>query len=169
VSARHKVTDEPTSDDERAAAYREHAEQLSSAWKADPEFGNMLNLAVAIGVTAPLANYLDQHPLTDEQRRTLAAWIRSLSRKPPGRPRGRAPGKVRDAERNVAYLLALFQADWRAQHDLERVPDRVTKEKIAELIELAATSFGVANDKISEENIRDLLKTGRIRVGRPRT
>jgi len=69
----------------------------------------------------------------------------------------------------VAYLLALFQADWHAQHDLERVPDRVTKEKIAELIELAATSFGVANDKISDENIRDLLKTGRIRVGRPRT
>jgi hypothetical protein len=52
---------------------------------------------------------------------------------------------------------------------LNGVPNRVTKEKIAELIELAATSFGVANDKISEENIRDLLKTGRIRVGRPRT
>jgi hypothetical protein len=168
VSARRKVTDEPTSDDERAAAYREHAEQLSSAWKADPEFGNMLNLAVAIGVTAPLANYLDQHPLTDEQRRTLAAWIRSLSRKPPGRPRGRAPGKVRDAERNVAYLLALFQADWRAQHG-KRVPDSVTKEKITELIELAAANFGVARGKISEERIRDLLKTGRIKVGRSPT
>ena len=124
MSARRKVTDEPTSDDERAAAYREHAEQLSSAWKADPEFGNMLNLAVAIGVTAPLANYLDQHPLTDEQRRTLAAWIRSLSRKPPGRPRGRAPGKVRDAERNVAYLLALFQADWRAWQACARQCDQ---------------------------------------------
>ena len=148
MSARRKVTDEPTSDDERAAAYREHAEQLSSAWKADPEFGNMLNLAVAIGVTAPLASCLDQHPLTDEQRRTLGAWIRSLSRKPPGRPRGRAPGKVRDAERNVAYLLALFQADWRAQHG-KRVPDSVTKEKITELIELAAANFGVARGKIS--------------------
>ena len=61
------------------------------------------------------------------------------------------------------------QHNGRTKADLERVPDRVTKEKIAELIELAATSFGVANDKISEENIRDLLKTGRIRVGRPRT
>lgn len=170
MSAQHKLTDEPTSDDERATAYREHLEQLGRAWKADPEFGNVLNLAVVIGVTGPLADYVDRHPLTDEeQRRTLGAWIRSLSRKPPGRPRGRGPGKVKDAERNVAYLLALFQADWRAQHDLERVPDRVTKEKIAELIELAAASFGVAKDKISEENIRDLLKTGRIRVGRPRT
>ena len=51
----------------------------------------------------------------------------------------------------------------------KRVPDSVTKEKITELIELAAANFGVARGKISEERIRDLLKTGRIKVGRSRT
>ena len=41
-----------------------------------------------------------------------------------------------------------FSADWRAQHG-KRVPDSVTKEKITELIELAAANFGVARGKIS--------------------
>jgi len=162
VSPRSKSADDP-----RAAAYRKYDEEMGSASKADPEFGNVLNVAITVGVTEPLADYIDRRPLTDEQRRTLAAWIRMLSRKPPGRPRGHALGTSSDAERNVAYALKLCQYDWRKQHGLERVSRNVTEKMIAELIELAATSFGVAKASISEENIRDLLKTGRVRV-RPR-
>ena len=79
MSAGRKRKDAPTSDDERAAgldsvlglalaiarlhtdkavecaaAYRESDEEASSAWQADPEFGNALHSAYQMGETKPL-------------------------------------------------------------------------------------------------------------------
>ena len=83
MRARRKRRGAPTSDDERAAgpdlvfglalaiarlhtdksvecaaAYRESDEEASSAWQADPEFGNALHLAYQMGETKPLRDYV---------------------------------------------------------------------------------------------------------------
>jgi hypothetical protein len=83
VRARRKRRGAPTSDDERAAgpnlvlglalaiarlhtdkavecaaAYRESDEEASSAWQADPEFGNALHLAYQMGETKPLRDFV---------------------------------------------------------------------------------------------------------------
>ena len=43
---------------ECAAAYRESDEEASSAWQADPEFGNALHLAYQMGETKPLRDFV---------------------------------------------------------------------------------------------------------------
>jgi hypothetical protein len=156
---------------ERGAALRAYDREIATAWQeADPEFGNALNLALALHETGPLVDYMEHHPLTVEQGRTLATWIGQLvakvSGKSPGRPRGRASSKMAKAERNAAAVLDMMRAAWRAEQGLKRVPDRVTKEMLDEAIRLVAANFGIAKDEISEETVRDLLKTGRVKLGR---
>ena len=51
-----RLTIERTADGERARA--EYIEDLTNAWKEDPKFGNALNLAVVIGQSASLKEYL---------------------------------------------------------------------------------------------------------------
>jgi hypothetical protein len=168
----------PTLDDERGAAYREYNKMVSAAWEADPEFGNVLDLAITIGVTEPLADYIDQQRLTDEQSRTLAAWIRSMSRKQKrkgkGRPRkGTHKAKpkygpvelkaIQSAEHRAAYIVEGNKIDWREQHGRERVPGTETTKMIADAIKQVAKSFGVDESKISDANVRIAMQTGRIK------
>jgi hypothetical protein len=167
--------------DEREAAYRASVDELTTAWEENPEFGNALNLAVMTGVTGPLADYVETHRLTDAQSTTLGPWIRSLSRKRPGRQHGHVssgikegPIKLEDtrrstaldipaAERGAAYLVGHLRVEWLKDHpDRERVPSREFKAMIDEATTLVATSFGVEKDRISESNIRIWLKTGRV-------
>ena len=80
MRARRKRRGAPTSSDERAAgpnlvlglalaiarlhtakcaaAYRKSDEEASSAWQADPEFGNALHLAYQMGETKPLRDFV---------------------------------------------------------------------------------------------------------------
>jgi hypothetical protein len=52
--------------DEREAAYRASVDQLTSAWKENPEFGNAVHEATVLGRTEPLKEYLaSDKPLCD--------------------------------------------------------------------------------------------------------
>lgn len=170
----------PPSNDERDAAYREYDARLSAALKADPEFGNVLDLAITIGVTEPLADYIDQQRLNDEQSLMLAAWIRSMSRKQKrkgkGRPRkGTHQAKpkygpvelkaIQSAEHRAAYIVEGKKINWRKLHGRERVPRSETTKMIDNAIKQVAKSFGVAESKISEPNVRIAMQTGRIKTG----
>lgn len=59
-----------------AAAYRESDAETASAWREDPEFSNALHLAVLLGDTKPLKNYLcSEKPLSSTNRSALAGYI----------------------------------------------------------------------------------------------
>jgi hypothetical protein len=180
MSTPPKPKPRPPSNDERDAAYREYNKMVSAAWEADPEFGNVLNLAITVGVTEPFADYIDQRRLTDEQRHTLAAWIRSLSRKQKrkgkGRPRkGTHQAKpkygpvelklIQNAEHRAACIVEGKKIDWRKQHGRERVPGSETTKMIDNAIKQVAKSFGIDESKISESNVRIAMQTGRIKTG----
>ena len=170
----------PQTSDERAAAYREHDEQLSKAWKADPEFGNVLNLAISIGVTKPLRDYVEAgKPVPNEQVLVggesipmhalvaeLLCGLHQLHQQKRGRPH-RVASKVpsaEQAERNAAWLVAFAQKDWRKRNARERVPRLETEEMIRAAIKEAAKAFGVPVSTINASNIRNVLKNRRVVV-----
>jgi hypothetical protein len=170
----------PPASDERAAAYREHDEQVSRAWKADPEFGNVLNLAITIGVTKPLRDYVEAgKPVPDEQVLVAGESIPTHAlvaellgghyhqqQEKQGRPHriaSEAPAAEK-AERNAAWLVAFAQKGWRKRNGRKRVPRVETDEMIKAAIEEAAKTFGVPVAAISASNVRNVLKNRRVVV-----
>lgn len=159
MGARRKPSEPVT--DRRAGlphAYDAYDNEISRAWKEDNvEFGNALNLAVTIKLTAPLAEYVEQHQLTENERRALGGWFRSMSRRRRGQPR-------HQPERDAACLIATWRDDWRDRHGRKRVPAHETAKIKAKAIGLVAKTYGIDKDKISELSIDDLLSTGRVKA-----
>jgi hypothetical protein len=105
--------------DEREAAYRASVDQLTSAWKENPKFGNALHEATVLGRTEPLKEYLaSDKPLSLANRLGLIAIIErleqriaSLEHKKVGRPQRKSDAwNAATAERNAALLVASDQA-----------------------------------------------------------
>jgi hypothetical protein len=88
----------------------------------------------------------------------------------PGRPTRLAHqgSSAEQAERNAAWLLAFMLEDQRVRIHRKRVPGIQVKKIIGAAITEAANAFGVPENAISESNVRNLLKSGRI-VVRSRT
>jgi len=145
---------------------------VKKAARADVEFGNVLNLAVMVGKTQPLLDYIASKPLSDpDDRAMLSRYMHDLLKridelKPrkPGRP-ARKPDKaqaVERAERNAAILVRSKQAEWRRRHNRKRVPAAETDRLIQEIKREAARALKVPESKVSEDNIRRGLKSGRL-------
>jgi hypothetical protein len=161
------------STDERDAAYSMSVGHLIDGQKENPAFGNVLNLAVVVGLTGPLKDYLaSDKPLSPQNRLGLIAFIEGQEQliasreKKRGRPQ-RDPAAVSEAERaerNAAWLVAFCKAAWCKEHDSERVPEAETRRMIALAIAEASKAFSVPAELIKEDNIRSALKSGRIVV-----
>ena len=68
--------------DEREATYRVSVDELTTAWKENPEFGNALHEATALGRTEPLKEYLaSDKPLSLANRLGLIAIIERLEQR----------------------------------------------------------------------------------------
>lgn len=148
----------------------------------DVVFGNVLNLAVMAEkatpeVTKPLLDYIAAKPLYHPRDRAiLSRYVHDLLKridelqKRVEPPRGRRPrdpntAPVQErAERNAAWLVAFTQAEWRRRHDRERVPVAETGRMIQAARREAARAFNVPVSQISEVNIRNALKSGRVVV-----
>jgi hypothetical protein len=130
---------------ECAAAYRESDEEASSAWQADPEFGNALHLAHEMGVTKPLRDFVKAGKSVPHAQvfvagesipmRVLVADLlgdhhqQQEQRSRPHRVPSEAPAAAQ-AERNAAWLVAFVQKGWRKRNGRKRVPGVVTNEMI---------------------------------------
>ena len=202
MSARHERRDAPTLDDERAAgpdlvfglaiaiarlhgdnecaaAYRESDEEASSAWQADPEFGNALHLAYQMGETKPLRDFVKAGKSVPQVHvfvagksipmRVLVAGLlgdhqqQEEQRSRPHRVASEAPAAAQ-AERNAAWLVAFARKGWLKRNGRKRVPGVVTNEMIKVAIEEAAKTFKVPVSAIYESNIRNLLKNSQVVV-----
>jgi hypothetical protein len=71
---------------------------------------------------------------------------------------------IEQAERNAAWLVGFMLKDWRSHHGRKRVPGHVLTKMIREAAKEAARAFSVPLGAISERNIRNLLKSGRVVV-----
>jgi hypothetical protein len=152
------------------AAYDASVNELTGAWKENPEFGNALHEATVLGRTESLKEYLaSDKPLSLANRRWLIAFIEgleqriaSLEPKKVGRPKRKSDvWNAADAERNVALVVASDQAAWRKEHGRKRVPRVDTEEMISRRIDQAAKAFVVPVASIKKGNIRNILKAGR--------
>jgi hypothetical protein len=158
-----------TPPDARAEALRERDHELATAWQKMPdEFDDVLHFAIVTKQTGPLKEYLaSSKPLTQDNRRLLVGYLNLLERK---RPRGRPPQmpdqvrRIRQAERSAAQLVAREQKAWREQHGRKHVPRAVTDEMIAKEIKLVAVVFNVPADRLSADNVRRELQTGRVKT-----
>jgi hypothetical protein len=157
--------------DEREAAYRASVDELTTAWKENPEFGNAIHVAIVLGRTEPLKEYLaSDKPLSLANRLGLIAIIErleqriaSLEHKKVGRPQRKSDAwNAATAERNAAFLVASDQAAWRKENGRERVPPAETEEMINRAVAEAAKAFGVPASSIKKDNIRIALKAGRL-------
>lgn len=154
-----------------AAAYDASVNELTRAWKENPEFGNALNEATVVGRTESLKEYLaSDKPLSVANRLGLIAFIEgleqriaSLEPKEVGRPQRKSDiWNAATAERSVALLVESDQAAWRKKNGRERVPRAQTEEMINRRIAEAAKDFGVPVASIKKDNILIALKAGRI-------
>jgi hypothetical protein len=157
--------------DEREAAYRASVDELTTAWKENPEFGNAIHVATVLGRTEPLKEYLaSDKPLSLANRLGLIAIIErleqsiaSLEHKKVGRPQRKSDAwNAATAERHAALLVASDQAAWRKENGRQRVPPAETDGMINRAIAEAAKAFGVPAASIKKDNIRIALKAGRI-------
>jgi hypothetical protein len=157
--------------DEQEAAYRRSVDELTTAWKENPEFGNAIHVATVLKRTEPLKEYLaSDKPLSPQNRLGLIAIIEqleqriaSLTTKKVGRPQRKSdPWNAATAERNATLLVASYQAAWRKENGRERVPPAKTDEMINRAIADAAKAFGMSVASIGKDNIRIALKAGRI-------
>jgi hypothetical protein len=121
------------------------------------------------GGTTPLARFIrdrrGRELLSEQDWQYLAVFIRSLWKPPQqrrGRPKHGAASDGSNAENYAAYLVAMSQAAWRAQNEQKRVPGNETNTMIAQAIKKVAADLEVPADKIKPDNIRNLLKSGRI-------
>jgi hypothetical protein len=149
----------------------------------DVDFGTVLNRAImdlprtphpprpVRAHAKPLLDYITTRPLLDPgDRANLAGLVRRLLRRideleprKPGRP-ARRPDRgsaVEQAERNAAWLVRFTRAEWLRQHHRKRVPAAETDKMIREARREAARAFKVPESKVSEDNIRRALKSGR--------
>jgi hypothetical protein len=169
---------------ERSAAHRAYDRKSAGAWKADPEFGDALNLAIEIGVTKPLRDYVASGKPIPKEIVSVKDWgcpvpqdVRTLvdellGNQPQQQPQKqgrlrRIANKARlaeQAERNAAWLVAFAQKDWRKRNACERVPRVETEEMILAAIKEAAKAFGVPVSTINASNIRNVLKNHRVVV-----
>jgi hypothetical protein len=153
------------------AAYRASVDLLTTAWKENPEFGMVIDMATVLGRMEPLKEYLaSDKPLSLPNRLGLIAIIErleqriaSLEHKKVGRPQRKSDAwNAATAERNAALLVASDQAAWRKENGRERVPAAETDGMINRAIAEAAKAFGVPASSIKKDNIRIALKASRI-------
>lgn len=121
------------------------------------------------GGTTPLARFIRDRKgrelLSEQDWQYLAVFIRSLWKPPQqgrGRPKQGATSDGSNAENYAASLVAVWQAAWRVQHKRQRVPGNKTNTMIAQAIKKVAADLEMPADKIKLDNVRDLLKSGRI-------
>ena len=157
MRARRKRRGAPTSDGERAArpdlvlglalaiarlhtdkcgaAYRESDEEASRAWQADPEFGNVLQLAYEMGETKPLRDFVKAGKSVPQAHvcvagksipmRVLVADLlgdhhqQQEQQSRPHRVASGAPAAAQ-AERNAARLVAFAQKGWLKRNGRKR-------------------------------------------------
>jgi len=165
---------------ELGAAYRAYDDDARTPVGSDSEFDFALHLAVEIGVTKPLRDYVSsgmpvpQYPvmINDWPARDAPALVAELLGQPAsqqetrGRPlRIAAEAQpVEQAERNAAWLVAFALKEWREGSGRKRVPSDITNEIITAAITVAAKVFNVPESAISESNIRNLLKNRTVVV-----
>jgi hypothetical protein len=131
-------------------AYRDYKARVENAWRESPDLGTILNFHMC------------------GARIALAAFIQTI-RFPPRRGRRRlVPSNlppVVKAERNAALQVAFAKANWlRENPHRKRVPSAETEKLISTAISDAEGATGVPSSKISEANIRNLIKSGRIQA-----
>ena len=169
------------STDDRAAAYQEYNERTSKAWESDSDFNNALYVARVGGELRLLRDYIAAgKPIPEEQvlvagkvveMDVLVAELLGCQQLPedqarPGRP-NRVPSEAPpsdQAERNATWLVRFEQQSWRSNNHRKRVPGAVLNKMIKRAIQEAAKVFDVPHNTISDCNIRNLLKNGRIVV-----
>jgi hypothetical protein len=159
----------------RREAYEASQVELANAWRGgSPEFATALDLAMLFENDGPLLEYLySEKPLGHADRQNLVAYIewlkaRAAPKRPAGRPKRSSENEdvVVTAEKWIAGYVASHAAEWRKQHDRERVPAAETDRWIVEGIE-RVRQFGLHDQtvrKIRRDNIRNALKSGRIVV-----
>ena len=168
----------------RLEAIRDYKERVSRAWEGDQELNNALYMAYVAGELKFLRDYVtDGQPVPPDipvsvagqvvPMHVLVAWL--LGEDPPNQPRPGRPPRVacqasaaEQAERNAAWLVAFMLEGQRVRTHRKRVPGIQVKKIIRAAITEAAIAFGVPENAISESNVRNLLKSGRI-VVRSRT
>src|ERR1700693_4755193 len=145
-----------------AAAYDDDARTPVGS---DSEFAFALHLAVEIGVTKPLRDYVSSGMpvppylvmIKDWPVRDAPALVAELLGQPAAQQetRGR-PSRIaaeaqpaEQAERNAAWLVALASKDWRERNGRKRVPSDITNEIITAAITVAAKVFNVPESAIS--------------------
>jgi hypothetical protein len=164
---------------------------LSEAWKEDPEFQNALHIAVVVGKTDPLVEYLAANkPLSSGNKRALAGLLQlqekqiaSLQNRPVGRPRRQADtvSDIEQAERNAAWLLAITKAAWRKElghkrvpkHENDKMAEKCMKEAARAVVQWLSKehqSFDIDRrakklvSRMNKDNVLNALKTGHIVV-----
>ena len=141
----------------------EEQNELGEAYRAydhdagTPEFAFALHLAIEIGVTKPLRDYVASGisvPLVpvmikDWPVRDAPALVAELLGQPaPQRETRGRPFRIaaeaqpaEQAERNAAWLVAFALKDWRERNGQKRVPSDITNEIIAAAIMEAAKAL----------------------------
>ena len=161
-------------------AYRAYDHDAGTLVGSDSEFAFALHLAVEIGVTKPLRDYVASGmpvPLVpvmikDWPVRDAPALVAELlgqavpQQETHGRPfRVAAEAQpAEQAERNAAWLVAFALKDWSERYGQKRVPSDITNEIIAAAIMEAAKAFNVPQSAISASNIRNMLKNRTVVV-----
>jgi len=165
---------------ELGEAYRAYDHDAGTPVGSDSEFAVALHLAVEIGVTKPLRDYVASGMpvppylvmIKDSPVRDAPALVAELLGQPAAQQetRGR-PSRIaaeaqpaEQAERNAAWLVAFALKDWRERNGRKRVPSEITNEIITAAITVAAKVFNVPESAISESNIRNLLKNRTVVV-----
>jgi hypothetical protein len=168
----------------RLAAIWDYNERISGAWERDQEFSNALYMAYVAGELKLLRDYVtDGKPVPRDIPVSMEGQVvpvhvlvaRLLGEDlPPAQRPGRPPrlahqaSTAEQAERNAAWLVAFILEGWRVRTHRKRAPANAVKEMIRAAINEAVEAFGVPLNAISESNVRNLLKSGRI-VVRSRT
>ena len=152
-----------------------HKAELASAWRdGSPEFSTALYLAIMFENDGPLNEYLaSEKPLGRAERQGLIVYNEWLkARLPLKQPRGRPKRSpelesiVVTAERFIARYVADRKAAWCEEHGRKRVSETETSKWIDEGIR-GVRQLGLSDQtimKISKDNIRSALKTGRFVV-----
>jgi hypothetical protein len=142
---------------------------LEGAWREGANFDNAFNQAIALGRMTLLAEYLDStQPLTAYHRARLAGFVRSLEKRPRGRPRNitKVPAKdpgiakheiVRTAEHNAAIRYGQLLQTYRREHNCKQVPGEEKQWALTQAQDDACQSFGVRPDP---DRIRRLVEKG---------
>ena len=168
----------------RLVAIWDYKERIGGAWEGDQELRNALYMACVAGELRLLRNYVtDGRPVPRDIPVSVGGQVVPMqvlvaqllgedlpNEQRPGRPPRLAhrASAAEQAERNAAWLVAFMLEGRRVRTHRKRVPGIEVKKIIRAAITEAVKAFGVPDNAISESNVRNLLKSGRI-VVRSRT